>query len=67
MIWEIAKKEMMHHLLSFRFTAAAVLCVLVILTSCVAMYRQYEGRAQDYSLNVARAGDAQAHHPPTPI
>ena len=65
MIWEIAKKEMMHHLLSFRFTAAAVLCVLVILTSCVAMYRQYEGRAQDYSLNVARAGEARASIPPT--
>lgn len=65
MIWEIAKKEMMHHLLSFRFTAAAVLCVLVILTSCVAMYRQYEGRAQDYALNVARPGEARASLPPT--
>lgn len=65
MIWEIAKKEMMHHLLSFRFTAAAVLCVLVILTSCVAMYRQYEGRAQDYALNVARVGEARASIPPT--
>ena len=64
MIWKIAKKEISNHLLSFRFTVAALLCVLAILTSSVAMYRQYERRAQDYALTQARQGESIVSIPP---
>jgi ABC-type transport system involved in multi-copper enzyme maturation permease subunit len=63
-IWTVARKEMAHHLLSFRFGVAVVLCSLVVLVSCLGMYRQYDQRAQDYALTQARPGEPRANIPP---
>ena len=65
MIWKIARKEIAEHLLSFRFSLAAMLCAGVLLLSCLGMYRQYEQRNRDYTLCQARQGEALANIPPT--
>lgn len=64
MVWMVIRKEIAGHLLSFRFGLALVLCAVVVLTSTLAIYRQYEQRTRDYALCQARQGEARASIPP---
>jgi ABC-type transport system involved in multi-copper enzyme maturation permease subunit len=60
----LIRKEIAGHLLSLRFSLALALFSAVTLTSVLAMYRQYEQRAEDYTLCQARAGEPRASIPP---
>ena len=53
MIWNIAKKELILNLVSFKFVVAIIICVLLTVILMPVLISDYERRLQEYHQNKA--------------
>ena len=53
MIWTIARKEFLLNLMTFKFAAGTVLCVILVLVFVPVLAKDYLGRLEEYNRNVA--------------
>ena len=64
MLMTLIQKEMMHHILSVRFVALLVMCVLLIPLTLSINHRKYERNLIDYQESVRRAQAEAKENPP---
>lgn len=67
MTWNIAKKEIISNLLSYKFFIVILLMVLLIFTSFFIMHRDFKDRLSDYHLIKPGTEDPIALNPPNPL
>ncbi len=53
MIWKIAKKEFLLNLMTFKFAAGTILCVVLMAVFMPVLVNDYQQRLKDYNANVA--------------
>ncbi|MHC4439507.1 MAG: ABC transporter permease subunit, partial [Planctomycetota bacterium] len=53
MIWKIAQKEFLLNLMTFKFAAGTILCVVLIAVFMPVLVNDYQQRLKDYNANVA--------------
>ena len=64
MLMTLIRKEMMHHILSVRFVALLLMCVLLIPLTLSISYRKYSQNLTDYQESVKRARTEAKENPP---
>ena len=64
MLMTLIRKEMMHHILSIRFVALLLMCVLLIPLTLSISYRKYSQNLTDYQESVKRARTEAKENPP---
>ena len=64
MLVTMIKKEIMHHVLSVRFVALLLMCVLLIPLTLSINYRKYSQNLVDYQESVKRTQAAARENPP---
>ena len=64
MLMTLIQKEIMHHILSIRFVALLVMCVLLIPLTLSINYRRYSQNLIDYQESVKRAQTEAKENPP---
>ena len=64
MLMTMIKKEIMHHVLSVRFVALLLMCVLLIPLTLSINYRKYNQNLVDYQESVKRTQAAAKENPP---
>ena len=64
MLFTLIQKEMMHHVLSARFVALLLMCVLLIPLTLSTNYGKYQRNLVDYQESVKRARAAADENPP---
>ena len=64
MLMTLIQKEMMHHVLSVRFIALLVMCILLVPLTLSINYRRYTQNLIDYQESVKRAQTASTENPP---
>ncbi len=64
MLITLIQKEIMHHILSVRFVALLLMCVLLIPLTFFISYRQYRQNQVDYQEAVKRASAEAKENPP---
>ena len=64
MLMTLIQKEIMHHILSVRFVALLVMCVLLIPLTLSINYRRYSQNLVDYQESVKRAQAEAKENPP---
>ena len=65
MLMTLIQKEIMHHILSVRFVALLLMCVLLIPLTLAINYRRYNQNLVDYQESVNRAQAEAKENPPT--
>jgi ABC-type transport system involved in multi-copper enzyme maturation permease subunit len=53
MIWEIAKKEFLLNVMTFKFAVGTILCVVLMVVFMPVLVNDYQQRLKDYNANVA--------------
>ena len=64
MLMTLIQKEIMHHILSVRFVALLVMCILLIPLTLSINHRKYEQNLVDYQESVKRAQAEAKENPP---
>ena len=64
MLITLIQKEMMHHILSVRFVALLLMCVLLIPLTLSINHRHYRQNQIDYQESVKRANAEAKEDPP---
>ena len=64
MLMTLIQKEIMHHILSVRFVALLLMCVLLIPLTLSINYRKYDQNLIDYQESVKRAQTEAKENPP---
>ena len=64
MLMTLIQKEMMHHILSVRFVALLLMCVLLIPLTFSISYRKYSQSLTDYQESVNRSRSETKENPP---
>ena len=64
MLMTLIQKEIMHHVLSVRFVALLLMCLLLIPLTLSINYRRYSQNLVDYQESVKRARVEAAENPP---
>ena len=64
MLMTLIQKEIMHHVLSVRFVALLLMCVLLIPTTLSINYRKYNQNLINYQESVRQAGTEAKENPP---
>ena len=64
MLMTLIQKEMMHHVLSVRFVALLLMCVLLIPLTFSISYRKYSQNLTNYQVSVNRARTEAKENPP---
>lgn len=67
MIWNIARKEIVSNLLSYKFFIVIVLTVVLVFTSFFIMHRDFKDRLADYQVIRPDPEDPIAVLPPNPL
>ena len=65
MLMTLIQKEIMHHVLSVRFVALLLMCVLLIPLTLSINYRKYNQNLIDYQESIKRAQTEAAENPPS--
>ncbi|MFC2160565.1 ABC transporter permease [Acidobacteriota bacterium] len=66
-MWNIARKEIVSNLLSYKFFIVIILTVILIFTSFFIMYRDFSERLADYDIIKPTSEDPIAVLPPNPL
>lgn len=61
------KKEILHNLVSYKFTIIIILSIVLILVSLFIMYRDYQLRVENYEILQPKSNEPIAIIPPTPL
>ena len=64
MLMTLIQKEMMHHILSVRFVALLLMCVLLLPLTFSISYRKYSQNLTNYQVSVNRARTEAKENPP---
>ena len=64
MLMTLIQKEIMHHVLSVRFVALLLMCVLLIPLTLSINYRRYSQNLIDYQESIKRASAEAKENPP---